>query len=98
SKQTQGEKALAFAGDQLIAGRLDGSVEAYAVADGKPVAFPSPKVSAAEPRGIQRGTADVRLMGENLNAVKSVSASNPAVRVEIVDASNPKLARDGKRV
>jgi WD40 repeat protein len=93
SKQTEWANALVFAGEQLFAGRLDGAVEAYAVADGKPVAIPPPKVSALEPRGIQRGTADIRLIGENLSAVKSVSASNPAVKVEIVDASNPKLAK-----
>jgi DNA-binding beta-propeller fold protein YncE len=94
SKQPEWANALAFAGDKLFAGRLDGSIEAYALADGKVVTIPPPKVSGIEPRIIQRGgEREVQLLGENLNVVKGVSASNPAVKVDLVDRSNPKSAK-----
>jgi WD40 repeat protein/mono/diheme cytochrome c family protein len=94
SKQPEWANAVAFAGDKLFAGRLDGSIEAYALSDGKPVAIPQPKVASIEPRSIERGAArDVRLLGENLNALTGVSASNPAVKVELVGVNDSKSAR-----
>lgn len=93
-KQPEWTNALAFAVDKLFAGRLDGSLEAYALTDGKVVAVPPPKAVSLEPRSIQRGAPrDVLLRGEYLNAVKAITASNPAVKVELVDVSKPSAAK-----
>jgi hypothetical protein len=84
----------------LVAGRIDGSLGYYSVADGKPVAATPPpppkpgKWTRLEPRGIQRGgTREIRVLGENLSGLKFVAASDPAVRIEFADGANPKEAR-----
>lgn len=94
SKQPEWASALTFAGDKVFAGRLDGSIEAYALADGKPIAIPPPKVSGIEPRSIQRGgSREVRLSGENLTGLKAISTSNPAVKVELTPTDDPRSAK-----
>lgn len=94
SKQPDWANALAIAGDKLFAGRLDGSIEAYALTDGKTIPIPPPKLVRVEPRSIQRGAArEVSLIGENLIGIKGAAASDPAVKVEIVDSSDPKSAK-----
>jgi len=99
-KQPDWPSALAFADKQLIVGRLDGSIAAYSLTDGKPVVAPKPvmkiaKATAIVPRGIQRGEKrPVMILGDHLASLKAVTANNPAVKVEILasDAKNAKLA------
>ena len=104
-KQPDWPSALAFADTQLVVGRLDGTFAAYALADGKLVAAKKPaakamvakvaKVAAFSPRGIQRGERrEVMVNGENLEALKTAKAGNPAVNIEVVSttAKTAKLA------
>ncbi len=86
--------ALAFApGDKAaIVGRLDGSVEFYDLASGNvspPPPPAKPELTAAEPRGVQRGVATrVKLSGKNLDDVTAVIPHHPKLKAE--------LAADGR--
>jgi WD40 repeat protein len=99
-KEPNWPSALALAADVLVAGRIDGSLGYYTVADGKPVAAapvapPKPsKVARLVPRGIQRGgTREVRVLGENLAGLKFIAASDAAVQIVFADGANAKEAR-----
>lgn len=51
-------------------------------------------VVSLSPRGIQRGgTVEIRAIGTNIAGLKSVTASNPAVKVQIADGANANEAK-----
>ena len=99
-KQPDWPSAFAFlAGDStFVAGRLDGSLACYDVKSGQPVRASAPAKSAAakpakppkitrlEPRGLQRGTGAVKLLGSNLEAVREVRASDARMQIQMKEA------------
>ncbi len=103
-KQPDWPSALAFAGEALVAGRLDGSLACYALADGKPLAAAAPAaplaaapaaaVASLNVRAIQRGgPREIIVRGSHLAGLKFVAASNPDVRVLFADGANANEAR-----
>jgi WD40 repeat protein len=98
-KQPDWPSALAFAGEALVAGRLDGTLACYALADGRPLAAAPPAakpaaVSSLSVRAIQRGgPREITVRGTNLAGLKFVAASDPAVRVLFTDGANADEAR-----
>ena len=92
--------ALAFAGETLVVGRLDGTIACYQIVDGRPIAATPPpkpnpaKVSGVLPRGIQRGReGELKLLGTNLAGLKSVAATDSRLQVRSADGANPNEAR-----
>ncbi|MBL9168604.1 MAG: hypothetical protein JNN07_12745 [Verrucomicrobiales bacterium] len=65
-------------GNQIIAGRLDGSIETYSVATGKPEPLPKPQLIRLQPRGLQRGTTvQFELAGKGLESISQITFDHP---------------------
>lgn len=76
--------ALALTNSTLLVGRLDGSIEAYDANTGAVAPPPKPEITAAEPRGVQRGAeSKLKLTGQNLDGVTAVQSSDPAVKLRL---------------
>jgi WD40 repeat protein/mono/diheme cytochrome c family protein len=85
--------ALALTNTTLLVGRLDGSIEAYDVNTGDVAPPPKPDITAAEPRGVQRGAeTKLKLTGQNLGGVTAVKSSDPAVTLRLENDSATKDA------
>ena len=85
--------ALAFAsGDKtVVVGRLDGTMEFYDATSGKVVPPPAPELTAAAPRGWQRGTtAKIKLSGKNLASLTHLAFSQPKLSGELLRETEEK--------
>lgn len=85
--------AVALAGDAIIVGRPDGSVDFYDLATGAVRASPPaprPEIVFAEPRGVQLGaTTRVKLVGKNLADVNAVKTDSPALIARLLPEPAP---------
>ena len=86
--QSDWPTALAVAPDSaaFVVGRLDGTYELHATADGLVVPPPAPTLARLAPRGVQRGASTrVQLIGENLLNVREIRAGDNRLSVQVLD-------------
>jgi len=84
-KQPDWPNALAFAGTQLVVGRLDGTYAAYTLADGKPVAAPA---DAGAPMKAPKAAAMPAKVGPKAMALEPRSIERGATREIRVTGQN----------
>ncbi len=95
--QSDWPAALAFSpdGKRLAVGRLDGSLDVYDAASGKPAPLPKPELATVTPRGVQRGvTTRLRLTGSHLVGAVTAAGADPVLQagaVQVADSGGEAL-------
>lgn len=76
-------------GSQLVAGRQDGTLTHYSVAEGKAQPAKPPEIKRSLPAGVERGiTTRVQWVGAQLEGVLSIRASDPLLQVKALGSAS----------
>lgn len=89
--QSDVSPGLSFAakGNQLVAGRQDGTLTHYSVAEGKSQPPKPPEIKRSLPAGVQRGTTTrIQWVGAQLEGILSIRASDPGLQVKALGSTS----------
>ena len=89
--QSDWSTALVFTDkdQQLVIGRLDGSIAYYESANGKRVTPPKPSIARMIPQGIPRGAITrVAIEGQHLSGVDAIEFKNPLLHAALAPSGN----------